>query len=120
MTTGCKQGAPESPHLWSSRLDEVVAPVFRKWQQEGRGYNLLALVVGAGERRPRTSADAAPKCNHLGDADDLIQVAACPRDIQDMFRDAERASPPGSGLNRTNFSYGTTSFGSRSAWEAKA
>lgn len=69
---GCRQGAPESPPLWNVMLDEVMAPVLRAWQQEGRGDYLLAFADNGGGRRSLTLADSAPMCKRLGYADDYV------------------------------------------------
>lgn len=97
---GCKQGAPESPPLWSILLHDVMALVPEKWQQAGCGYHLHAVAADDGERRPW--ADMAPRCHHLGYAGDLLLVATSARDIQNMYTDLGRSySPKDSGSNWT-------------------
>lgn len=51
---GREQGAPESPQLWGILLDEVMAPVIQKRQQEKRGHHLPTLAAADGGRAPRT------------------------------------------------------------------
>lgn len=91
---GCKQEASESPPLWSVELDEVLAPVPRKWRREGLGYYLPALAADEGERRLRALADVAPWCNHLGYADGLLLVASNAQDARRVYKDLERVWAP--------------------------
>lgn len=87
-------GTRESPQLWNILLDEVMAPVIQTWLQEQKGSYLPTLAAADGGRAPRTWADAAPWCNHLGYADNPIWLATNPKDDQRMYSDLDAACRP--------------------------
>lgn len=82
----CTQCAPEIPQLWNILLNEAMAPVIPRWQQEKTRFFTSRLVAADGGRKPRTWADAAPWCNQFGFADDLL-VAISPKDVQNVYSD---------------------------------
>lgn len=71
----CKQGAPESFALWNILLDNVLAPILRKWQEERIRVPSRTLTADGRNRLPHNWADKVGLVTHLAYAGDIILMA---------------------------------------------
>lgn len=87
LQTGCARESAAVDHI----IGPGHGPVIQKWQQERFGYYQPTLAAAYGGCPPRMWAGAAPWCNHLGYAGDLIVVATSPKNVHNMYTDLHAA-----------------------------
>lgn len=72
---GCLQGATESPSLWITQLEDVMAPTLSLWQRKASGVYLRNLVVDRSGTLLGSKGDTVVWVSRPAFAGDLLLVS---------------------------------------------